>query len=208
MKMIAEAPLSPAPTRRRGNSMKFAPTKAAQAPTAVATEFIVTTCSRGTTCGSDAESPDATNRDRPLATSAAEQQRYVAGPDGQDGADRGDENQPPHVGADDHQPSIPTVHQRAGERSQQRVRQEQHGECPGDGQGVGGTIRVEQQRPGQPGLEETITELTRHAQLQQPPEIRQTAHRPPQVDVCARVHPGMESQNRLPRLGWRAEPHG
>ena len=71
MKMIAEAPSSPAPTRKRGNSMKFAPRKAAKAPTAVATEFIVTTCSRGTTCGSAAESPDATNRDKPLATSAA-----------------------------------------------------------------------------------------------------------------------------------------
>ena len=69
-KMIAEAPLSPAPTRNRGTSMKLAPRKAAKAPDALATAFIVTTCSRGTTCGNDADSPDATNRAKPLAKSA------------------------------------------------------------------------------------------------------------------------------------------
>lgn len=70
MKTMAEAPLSPAPKTNRGTSMKFAPTNAAMAPTAVATEFIVTTCSRGTTCGSDADSPDPTNRAKPLANNA------------------------------------------------------------------------------------------------------------------------------------------
>ncbi len=69
-KMIAEAPSSPAPSTRRGTIMKLAPRNAATAPDAVATEFIVTTCSRGTTCGSDADRPEATNRARPLANSA------------------------------------------------------------------------------------------------------------------------------------------
>lgn len=79
MKTMAEAPLSPAPKTNRGTSMKFAPTNAAMAPTAVATEFIVTTCSRGTTCGSDADSPDPTNR-AAVGEQCAQQQRQVARP--------------------------------------------------------------------------------------------------------------------------------
>ncbi|CKS71610.1 Uncharacterised protein [Mycobacterium tuberculosis] len=50
--------------------MKLAPRNAETAPDAMATEFIVTTCSRGTTWGSAADSPEATNRAKPLATSA------------------------------------------------------------------------------------------------------------------------------------------
>ena len=50
--------------------MKFAPRKAAAAPVAVATEFIVTTCSRGTTSGNAADRPDVTNRLNPLTISA------------------------------------------------------------------------------------------------------------------------------------------
>jgi hypothetical protein len=41
-------------------------------------------------------------------------------------------------------------------------------------------------------LEQAITEVTRHAQLQQSPEIRQTAHRPPEFDACVRAHPGLK----------------
>ena len=69
-KMIDAAPRSPEPKIARGTSMKLAPRKAATAPTADAIEFIVTTCSRGTTCGRAADSPDPTNRARPLTTSA------------------------------------------------------------------------------------------------------------------------------------------
>ncbi|CNU12177.1 Uncharacterised protein [Mycobacterium tuberculosis] len=69
-KTIAEAPSSPLPSSQRGNSMKLAPRNAETAPDAMATEFIVTTCSRGTTWGSAADSPEATNRAKPLATSA------------------------------------------------------------------------------------------------------------------------------------------
>ena len=50
--------------------MKLAPRKVAVAPTAVATEFIVTTRCDGTTCGSAADSPEVTNRLKPLTISA------------------------------------------------------------------------------------------------------------------------------------------
>ena len=50
--------------------MKFAPRNVAVAPVAVATEFIVTTRSRGTTCGSAADSPEVTKRLKPLTISA------------------------------------------------------------------------------------------------------------------------------------------
>ena len=70
MNMIAAAPVSPDPNSQRGSSMKSAPRNAAAAPVAVATEFIVTTCSRGTTCGSAADSPEETNRVKPLTINA------------------------------------------------------------------------------------------------------------------------------------------
>ena len=63
--------VSPEPKIQRGTSMKLAPRNAAAAPTAVATEFIVTTCSRGTTSGSAALSPEVTNRLKPLTVNAA-----------------------------------------------------------------------------------------------------------------------------------------
>ena len=69
-KMTDAAPASPEPNSARGTSMKLAPRKAATAPTADAIEFIVTTCSRGTTWGSAADSPDMTNRASPLTTNA------------------------------------------------------------------------------------------------------------------------------------------
>ncbi|BBZ25739.1 hypothetical protein MMAD_00340 [Mycolicibacterium madagascariense] len=68
MNSAAAEPLSPAPNAQRGTSMKTAPKNSVAALTAVATEFIVSTCSRGTTCGSPAESPDVTKRVKPLTT--------------------------------------------------------------------------------------------------------------------------------------------
>ena len=70
MKMTVAEPVSFAPNSQRGSSMKLAPTKLATAPTAVASAFIVTTCSRGTTCGSAADRPEVTNRLTPLTSSA------------------------------------------------------------------------------------------------------------------------------------------
>lgn len=43
MKMMAAEPVSPAPISQRGTSMKLAPANAANAPAAIATEFIDTT---------------------------------------------------------------------------------------------------------------------------------------------------------------------
>lgn len=69
--MTAAAALSPDPKITLGPNMKLAPRNAAVAPTAVATEFMVTTCSRGTTSGRAADSPDVTNRLTPLTVNAA-----------------------------------------------------------------------------------------------------------------------------------------
>ena len=71
IKMIAAAPVSLAPNSQRGTSMKIAPRNAAAPPVAVAIEFINTTCFRGTTCGSAADSPDETKRVNPLTIRAA-----------------------------------------------------------------------------------------------------------------------------------------
>src|ERR1700682_1091025 len=70
MKMIVAAPASSEPNSQRDTNMKPAPRDAAAAPVAVATEFIVTTCSRGTTSGSAADSPEDTNRVKPLTSNA------------------------------------------------------------------------------------------------------------------------------------------
>lgn len=70
MNRAADEPLSPTPNAHRGTSMKIAPKNNDAALTAVATEFMVSTCSRGTTCGSAADSPEVTNRVKPLTTKA------------------------------------------------------------------------------------------------------------------------------------------
>ena len=132
MKMIAADPASLAPNSTRGSSMKFAPRNVATAPTATATEFIVTTCSRGTTCGSAADRPDATKRVNPLTISAPHNTATSSGADGQQHRDAEDQQQPAQVGADEHPAPVPSVQQRTGERAEQRVRQEQHRERAGD----------------------------------------------------------------------------
>src|SRR6188508_3377191 len=70
MKMIAAAPVSSEPNTQRDSNMKLAPRDAAVAPVAVATAFIVTTRSRGTTSGSAADRPEETNRVKPLTINA------------------------------------------------------------------------------------------------------------------------------------------
>ena len=70
MKTAVADAASPAPNVHRGTNMKIAPRNRDAALTAVATEFIVSTCSRGTTCGSAADSPEVTNRVNPLTINA------------------------------------------------------------------------------------------------------------------------------------------
>ncbi|PQM49718.1 hypothetical protein C1Y40_00052 [Mycobacterium talmoniae] len=71
MKMIVAPPVSPEPISQRGTHMNTKPRNAATAPVAMATAFMVTTCSRGTTCGNAADSPEDTNRLNPVASNAA-----------------------------------------------------------------------------------------------------------------------------------------
>ena len=130
MKMTVAAPVSFSPNSHRDSSMKLAPTKLATAPTAVASAFICTTCSRGTTRGSEADRPEVTNRLTPLTSRAPARIAQSSALDRQQRPDAGDQHQPRRVGADQNITAVPPVQQRSGERPEQRVRQEQHRERP------------------------------------------------------------------------------
>ena len=170
-RMIAAAPVSPAPKSDRGTSMKPAPRDAAAMPVAVATEFIVTTVSRGTTSGSAADRPEETNRVKPLAISAPNKIGRSAGAGRQQCRDAEHQHQPPEVRSDEHQPPVPAVEQRARERPQQRVGEEQHGERGDDLPRARGAVGVEQQRTRKSGLKQAVAELARRAQLEQSREF-------------------------------------
>ena len=151
MKMIAAAPVSPAPNAQRGKSMKLAPRNAAAPPVAVATEFIDTTClawhhvwqrrrqARGDEAG---ESVDDQGGDQNCQIVCAGRKQRGDGQHHQQASD---------VGADEHQAPVPPVQQRTGERAEQRVGQVKHGERAGDGPRRCGTLGVEQEsRPRVP----------------------------------------------------------
>ena len=78
MKMIAAAPVSSAPNSQRGTSMKLAPRNAAALPVAVATEFIVTTWSRGTTSRQRGRQTRGDEAGEAVDDQRAEQDRQVA----------------------------------------------------------------------------------------------------------------------------------
>ena len=190
MKMTAAAPVSSAPNSQRGSSMKLAPRNAAAAPVAVATAFIVTTCSRGTTCGSAADRPDETNRVKPLTINAPNRigrslgaARRAARPTPTTSTSR------PRFAPTSTSRRSQRSSSAPGERPQQRVRQEQHGERTGDLPRAGGAFGIEQQRARQPGLEQAVTELARRPQFEQSPEFGQAAHRPPKGHRCATRQP-------------------
>ena len=172
IKMIAAAPVSSAPNNQRGSSMKLAPRNAAACPVAVATEFIVTTWSRGTTSGSAADRPDETKRVKPLTINAPNRIARSCAPTASSRGDAEHQQQPTQVGADQHQAPVPAVQQRAGERPQQRIRQEQHRERTGDLPRARGTFGVEQKPTRQTCLEKAVTELAHRPQFEQSPEFR------------------------------------
>ena len=107
----------------------------------------------------------------------AEENRRVACGGGQQRADPDHREQSRQVCDDEHLPAIPAVQQRAGERTQQRIRQVQRREGAGDGPRVGLALRIEQQAADQTGLEKSVAELADHAQFQQPAKVRQRLHR-------------------------------
>ncbi len=195
--MIAAAPASSAPNSQRGTSMKVAPRNAAAPPVAVATAFIVTTWSRGTTSGSAADRPDETKRVKPLTINAPNRIGRSSAPDGEQCGDAEHQHQPPEVRADQHQPPVPAVQQRACERSEHRVRQVQHGERTGDLPRAGGAVGTEQKPARQTGLEQAVTELAHRPQFEQSPEFGQAAHRPPKGHRCVCVNHG-NSQYKYP----------
>ncbi len=171
IRMIVAAPVSSAPNSQRGTSMKNAPPNAAAPPVAVATEFIDTTCARGTTCGSAA---DKTRRDE-AGESVGDQRRdqdgQIARARREQSRDREHQQQPPEVRADEHQPPVPAVQQRAGEWAEHRVRQVQHGERARDGPRPCCALWIEQNRADESGREQAVAELAHHAQFEQPPEF-------------------------------------
>ena len=100
MKMTVAEPVSFAPNSQRGSSMKLAPRNAETAPTAVASAFIVTTCSRGTTWGSEADRPEVTKRLTPLTSSAPASTARPSAPNAKQRADGDDQHYPRGVCAD------------------------------------------------------------------------------------------------------------
>ena len=117
----------------------------------------------------------------------AAQHEYIAGTDRQADSHDRHRHHSAHVGGDQHQASVPAVHQRTGERTEQRIRQKQHGERAGDRQRAAGALGVEQQRAGQARLKQAVAELACRPQLQQPPKVGQAAHRTPDSDRRARM---------------------
>jgi hypothetical protein len=81
-----------------------------------------------------------------------------------------------HSGAPDcvaehqHLAPRPPVDQYAGERADERVRHEQHREPGGDVGGIRLPFGVEQHRPRETGLENTVTELAEQPDGKQPAE--------------------------------------
>ena len=177
--------------------MKLAPTNAATAPVADAIEFIVTTCSRGTTWGRAADKPEETNRARPLTTSAPHSTSTLPAPTARQIPTRATDTSRPRL--------APTSTSRRSQRSisapangpSSEYGKNSTAKAPAIANGSGGPLGVEQQRPGQAGLEESVAELACGAQFQQSPEVGQAAHRAPDSDRCARY----ESPNLLPRWG-------
>ena len=87
------------------------------------------------------------------------------------GGDAAHQQRAQQVGAEQHPLPRPAVQQHAGERAEQRVGQQQHGEAGGDITGVRLALRVEQDGAGQRGLEDAVGELPEHPHRQQPPEV-------------------------------------
>ena len=179
MKMIAAAPVSSAPNSHRGTSMKPAPRNAAAPPVAVATEFIVTTCSRGTTSGSAADRPEETNRVNPLTISAPNRIGRSPAPAASSAA----------------MPSTSTSRPRLAPTSTSR-RSHRSSSAPANGpsteygryrtanaaaisHGPAARSGLNSSAARQPGLEQAVTELADRPQLEQSPEFGQAAHRPP-----------------------------
>ena len=117
-----------------------------------------------------------------------EQDRWVARARRQQRGDAEHQHQPPEVRADQHQPPVPAVQQRACERSEHRVRQVQNGERGGDLPRAGGAVGTEQQPARQTGLKQPVTELAHRPQFEQSPEFGQAAHRPPKGYRCVCVN--------------------
>ncbi len=93
----------------------------------MATEFIVTTCLRGTTWGSAADSPEATNFGaKPLATSARLGQRHACAPTAEHRADPGDFRRRGRCWRQPDPPPILLVQGPPVKAPQQRIGQEQH----------------------------------------------------------------------------------
>ncbi|CAM3121453.1 hypothetical protein MYAB104536_22440 [Mycobacteroides abscessus subsp. abscessus] len=119
----------------------------------------------------------------------AQQQHHIVGAERQLEAHQGHQQDADQIGADQDGAPVPAVQQCAGERTDRRIRQEQHRECPGDGPRFGLALRVEQQRARESGLEEAVAELSQEAHPHQPPEVGKVVDGAPQAQRrVARSH--------------------
>ena len=190
MKMIAAAPVSSAPNSQRTNSMKMAPRKAATAPVAVATEFIATTCPRGTTSGSAADRPDETNRVKPLTINAPNRIGRSPAPAASSAATATTSSSRPRL--------APTSTSRRSQRSSSapangpstEYGRNSTANAPAIAHGPAARSGLNRSRARQSGLEQAVAELADRPQFEQPPEFGQATHRPPDGDGCASVSHG------------------
>ena len=125
-------------------------------PVAVATAFIVTTWSRGTTSGSAADRPDETKRVKPLTINAPNRIGRSFGADGEQSRRRRDEHQPPRL--------APMNTSRRSQRSSSapangpsiEYGRNRTANAAGDLPRAGGAFGIEQQTAGQTRLEQAV----------------------------------------------------
>lgn len=86
--------------------------------------------------------------------------------------DRQRQSGPQRIRPNGDRPAAPPVQQHPGERTHQRVRQDQHRSRERDGRRGGLPVGVEQHAASQRGLEHAVGELPGQAHRQQPPERR------------------------------------
>ena len=186
-KMIDADPRSPEPKRARGTSMKLAPRNAAIAPVADAIEFIVTTCSRGTTCGRAADRPDETNRARPLTTSAPHSTSKSRAPNAR---------QMPTTATDTTRPTLAAIS--TSRRSQRSISAPANGpsseygrnstaKAPAIASGRAARSGLNSSAPARPAWKSPSPNWLASAQFQQPPKVGQAPHRAPDSHRCARM---------------------
>ena len=121
--------------------------------------------------------------------------------------DDADQQAAQHVGPEQHPLPPPAVQQHAGERPDERVRQQQHGERAGDLGRVAGALRAEQHHPGQARLEHPIGALAGQPGAVEPAEVRPAQHLAQGVAALPLPEPAATPLRRGVRRGRDRRTH-